>query len=105
MNRKTSAVAAAAVGLVLLTGCGKATAQDRVDAVGAGKDPDTTQDATHVDLYRNADGVPTVILFCIGTMRFYSSPSSLGTDSNRTYITPALARLPEQDAVCTDKLR
>jgi len=103
MNRK--AIAVAALGLVLLSGCGKATAEDRSDSVGAGKLPDTTQDATHVDLYRNADGVPTVILFCIGTMRFYSSPSSLGDGSSRTFITPALSRLPEQDAICTDKLR
>jgi hypothetical protein len=99
MKTKTPVVMAA-VGLLLLAGCSKATGEDRSDSVGAGRLPDTTQDATHVDLYRNADGVPTVILFCIGTMRFYSSPSSLGGSSSRTYITPALLRLPEQDAVC-----
>lgn len=96
MNKKPILACVLAAGLIL-AGCSKATNEDRGD-VGNGSKPDSTSDATHVDLYRNADGVPTVILFCIGDLRFASTASSLSDGSKS--ITPALLRLPEQDGMC-----
>jgi hypothetical protein len=99
--KKTVSVIALTAAALLLAGCSKATNEDRTGDVGNGSLPDRTLDATHVDLYRNADGVPTVILFCVEDLRFASTASST-TDGGKANA-PSLLRLPEQDAVCTGK--
>ena len=55
-------IATVAVGALLLAGCSTAT-NDR--SSGGGKNPDSTEDATKVKVFFNANDVPNIALFCI----------------------------------------
>ncbi len=79
-----------ALGLAL-TGCASAN-QDR--SSGAGNQPDTYSDTSHVELFRNADNIPNVAYFCADEIGWASTLSNDGTSA------PQLVRLPEYDSVC-----
>lgn len=97
MNTR-KALAATAVGLLLLTGCSTAT-QDRPSDAG-GKEPDAVKSATHVTVYLNADNVPNVVIFCTDDVAWGSTLS--GGDSGKDKAS-ALVRLPEKDTICKIK--
>lgn len=85
---------AGAFAVLALAGCGTATA-DREG--GSGKEPDAMRDATSVTVYRNADSVPNVALFCVGKLRFASTLSGSDAGENKA---ATIIRIPEQDVEC-----
>lgn len=95
---KRNKIIAGAIGVFLLLtaeSCGPS--DDRSGTVGNGTKPDGYLDATNVIVFRNADDVPNVVLFCIGKFRFASTLSGSNTES------AMLIRLPEDDVACGGK--
>lgn len=91
MTRMKLFAGLAIAGVMLLGGCG-GTEQDR--QTPAGTQPDAYADTTDVTLWRNADNVPNIAIFCAGDLRFAATLSSDGTKQ------PSLVRVPEQDRQC-----
>lgn len=91
-------IATAAVGALLLAGCGAQASQDRTS--GAGQNPDSTQDAFNVKVFLNADKVPNIALFCInpgeptGPIAIMSTLSGTGESAKGANI----QRITELDA-------
>lgn len=83
-----------AAGILLLAGCSQAT-EDRVG--GNGSSPDETVDATRVVVFRNADSVPNLAMFCADGLRFASTLSGGDDGANKA---STVIRLPERDSVC-----
>jgi hypothetical protein len=92
MTRPKIFAALAVAGVVLMGGASCDVAEDRQSA--AGTQPDAYADTTDVTLWRNADGIPNIAIFCAGGMRFAATLSQDGAKQ------PALVRLPEQDRQC-----
>lgn len=88
--RRTLTVMVVLLGL-MLTGCSEAD-DDRES--GSGKAPDLMTDATHVQVFRNADDVPNVWRGCMDGWAFWGTLS--GGDGNAK--PPQLLRAPELDA-------
>jgi hypothetical protein len=80
------------LGCLLLTGCA-ATSADRLPEAG-GPSPDGFADATDVTVWRNADNVPNVAMFCADGLRWAATLSDDGSKS------PVLVRVPEHDSRC-----
>lgn len=86
------------IGLTVLEtapSCGQATA-DRTS--GSGMQADSTKDATHVTVYRNADDVPNVATFCLGKYGWAATLS--GTDAGENKA-GTLVRFESLDKECT----
>jgi hypothetical protein len=83
----------AGLSIISLGACGSSTKQS-VNQDRANVQPDSWGEATNVDAFKNADNVPTLVLFCAGGYRFYATLSSDGAKD------PNLGRLPEQDGIC-----
>jgi hypothetical protein len=62
-----------------------------------GTQPDQYSDATHVTVYRNANNVPNVALFCLGPYGWASTLSSGDSGANKA---SALVRFESYDRVC-----
>lgn len=93
MTKKTMMAALAAGVLALgLAGCGSQPSDDRPNA-----DADAYKDATKVTIWRNADGVPNVAIFCADGLRFAATLSSDGAKQ------PQLVRVPEGDQECAGR--
>jgi hypothetical protein len=92
MTRTKMFAGLAVAGVVLLGGGSCDVAEDRKSA--AGPKPDAYADTTDVTLWRNADGIPNVAIFCADGLRF---AATLSQDGARQ---PSLVRVPEQDRRC-----
>jgi len=83
---------------LLLVGCGAQASQDR--GSGAGKNPDSTQDAFNVKVFLNADNVPNLAIFCVnpgeptGPIAIMSTLSGTGESAKGA----AIQRITELDA-------
>lgn len=75
--------------------CGSTTGDRPAEA--GGTQADAYKDAKHVTVYRNADNVPNVATFCIGTLGFASTLSGTDAAENKTAV---LVRVPELDETC-----
>jgi hypothetical protein len=97
--RASLAMAGAVTALLLpvLNACFGATA-DRQGPNGT--QPDSYQDATHVRVYRNADQVPNVATFCLGSYGWASTLKNTTSDSASGSAAPSLVRFPELDTTC-----
>jgi len=58
---------------------------------------DFYDDATNVTVYRNADDVPNVATFCLGTYGWAATLSGGDSGADKTAV---LVRFPELDAKC-----
>ena len=97
MRRWFLGILAAAALLFLTAASCAAPTNDRTGPNGA--QPDGYQDAQHVVVYRNADTVPNVAVFCLGA---YGWASTLKADSGGAGSgSPSLVRFPEYDKVCS----
>lgn len=74
--------------------CGTAT-DDRTGPNGA--QPDAFQDAQHVVVYRNADNVPNVAVFCLGAFGWASTLSGTDAGENKS---STLVRFESYDKTC-----
>lgn len=96
MRRSLAALAAATALLMPLAN--ECTGQPTGDRQGpAGTQPDGYQDAQHVVVYRNADDVPNVAVFCLGPHGWASTLSGTDAAENKTAV---LVRYPEYDKTC-----
>lgn len=91
--RKSAMVAVGAILAVVVLG-GASGCDSVTDDRTTGKQPDSMSDTTNVTVYRNADGVPNVAVFCADGLAF---AATLSTDGTRS---PQLLRLPERDTRC-----
>lgn len=91
-KRLTAAGLAVAAFVLLSAESCDPPADDR--QTGNGKAADSYADTTNVTVWRNADQIPNVALFCADGMRFASTLSSDGVKQ------PQLLRIPEQDKQC-----
>jgi hypothetical protein len=78
--------------LVALIGCGASATDDR--KAGKGSEPDGYGDMTNVIVYRNADSVPNLALWCVGDHAFWSTLS--GSDSGENKASQVI-RAEDQD--------
>lgn len=102
MRSKAVLAIPAALGLAavaILAGCsGPQATQDR--GSGGGKNPDSTQDATNVKVFLNANKVPNIAIFCVnpgdghGPMAIMSTLS--GGDTGATKAS-SIMRMPDLD--------
>ena len=82
--------------LVLLVGCSAPATNDRTS--GGGKDADTTLDTWNVTLFRNADKIPNVALFCIHRADPIAVMSSLSGGDTGVNKTASIVPIPKLDA-------
>ena len=87
-------LAAAVLLIPLAADCGTAT-DDRTGPNGT--QPDGYSDATHVVVYRNADNVPNVATFCLGTTGWASTLSGGDQGSDKA---ATLVRFESYDKTC-----
>lgn len=98
-RRRVGALAAIVASLALCTmgatsSCGTAT-DDRTGPNGS--QPDGFQDAQHVVVYRNADNVPNVAVFCLGAYGWASTLSGTDAGENKS---STLVRFESYDKTC-----
>lgn len=94
-TKKKIAIAALALSFtVALVGCSETTG-DR--SSGSGNRADSYSDATHVKVFKNADSVPNVAFFCLGTTGWASTLSGSDTGENKA---ATLVRNPDYDSTC-----
>lgn len=90
---KIKSLTAALVGAaVLLVGCGSSATDDRKS--GKGATPDGYKDITNVIVYRNADKVPNLALWCADDHAFWSTLSSGDSGVNKA---STIIRAEDQD--------
>lgn len=89
--RKANLWAGIAVAGVVLLG---AQSCDTPSSDRENKRADGYADVYDVTIWRNADDVPNVAMFCVDGMRFASTLSADGVKQ------PQLVRIPEQDRRC-----
>ena len=82
--------------LALVVGCSEPATNDRTS--GKGKDADITTDAWNVTLYRNADNIPNIALFCIHREDPIAVMSTLSGGDTGINKTANIVPLPKLDA-------
>lgn len=93
MRRRLIAVIAA---LVVLAGCSAQATDDR--GSGKGKDADITTDAWNVTVFKNANAVPNMALFCINRADPIAILSTLSGGDTGVNKTATFVPMPKLDA-------